>query len=39
MIPTVGFGLAIIEERLRRHHCGPHRRLRWPLDREIGSRR
>lgn len=39
MIPTLEFGQAIIEERLRRHHGGPHRRLRSPLSREIGSHR
>jgi hypothetical protein len=39
MYPTIRFGQALIEQRLRNHHCGPHRRLQSPLDREIGGRR
>lgn len=31
MILDFGFGQAIIEERLRRHHERPHRRVRSPL--------
>lgn len=37
MHPTTSFGKAIIEQRLRTHRAGPHRRLRSPLD--PGSRR
>lgn len=39
MHPTISFGQAIIEQRLRKHHDRPHRRLQSPLNREIGSRR
>jgi hypothetical protein len=34
MYPTIRFGQAIIEQRLRNHHSGPHRRLQA----QIGSR-
>lgn len=39
MHPTIHFGQAVIEQRLRTYRARPHRRLRSPLDREIGSRR
>ncbi|HLT97923.1 MAG TPA: hypothetical protein VK070_14175 [Acidimicrobiia bacterium] len=28
--PTIAFGHAIIEQRIRNHHASPHRRLRGP---------